>query len=188
MIQLRAVEPQEYRTLYDHMKRDFPRNERPPYFAVRGSLTRGVYGAVYLLDQDKVIGYAVVTAPGDSQFALINFLAILPDRRSNGYGSRLIALLAERYQDRTLVLEVESPDAAKDGQERLQRQRRVRFYERAGFFVVPTERCKIFGVDMWIMMNKSAGGVSVRGIMRAMYLPAFGHERWLGNIDVIDKA
>ena len=186
MLHIQPVEKSSYRAFYARMKRDFPRNELPPFFAVKRNLRKKVYTALYLYDDGQEVGYAVLTAPAGFPFALITYLAVSPECRSKGYGSSLLKLLDERFAGQTLVLEAESPEAAKTEDERLIRERRIQFYERAGFRVVPTARAKIFGVAMAIMVNAPGDIGSVREMMRALYRPSLPSARWLRFIDVMD--
>lgn len=185
MLSTREIRPDESRTLYAHMERDFPRDERPPHFAVARNMRNGVYTALFLCDDDREQGYAIVTAPQGTTYALINFLAIFPQSRSKRYGSAFLRILIERFSDRTIVLEVESPDAARDDAERALRQRRIAFYERAGFHRIPTQKARIFGVEMQIMTN-ARGAVSARDAVRSCYRATFPSECWMRFIDIVD--
>ena len=64
-------------------------------------------------------------------FCYILFLAVNPDVRSHGYGSRILGQLREVYADRVHVLEIEPLDPAAPNY--AQRVRRLSFYERNGF-------------------------------------------------------
>ena len=186
MLRLRDVGKGEYRALYAYMKRDFPGNERPPYFAVKGNLRRQVYTAMFLEQSGETVGYAVVTAPAAASFALVSYLAIAPKFRSRGLGSELLTLLIRRFAGRILALEVESPAAAESADIRALRERRIAFYRRAGFRIVPTVRAVIFGVAMEIMVNTEENVGSVREMMRGLYRPSLPSEHWLRFIDVVD--
>lgn len=186
MIGLRPVEKEEYRVLYDHMKRDFPADERPPFFVVKRHIRNQVYHAMFLTDEEQPVGYAIVVAPEGMPFALIMFLAVLPEARGQSYGGKLLSLLEERYSGRTLALEVEAPDAARNEGERAVRERRIRFYERAGFCIVPVTHARIFGVEMQIMVNRTEKVLSVREMMRGLYAATFPSSKWLRHIDVAD--
>jgi hypothetical protein len=83
-------------------------------------------------------------------------------------------------------LEADDPAAAKTEEKRTQAARRVRFYERAGYRVIPTAKAKIFGVDMLVLANTHDEAFSARDVLHALYLPAFGSKRWLRFIDVRD--
>ena len=192
-MQIREIRRDECKELYSYMKRDFPANELPPFFAVKRNFNKNIYAGFYLTDKTSDmsnlsnIGYAVITAPANLKYALINYFAIFPEQRSKGLGSEFLKILVSRYSDRTLVLEADDPSAAKNSELRNEAERRVKFYERAGFHIIPTERAKIFGVDMLIMasgQNSQGEKLNAREIMHALYLPAFDSKLWLKFIDV----
>ena len=197
MIQIREIRKNEYDDLYSHMKRDFPANEIPPFFVIKRNFEKNIYDGFFLTEnienigsvENIDIGYAVITAPENLKYAFINFFAVFPQYRSKGYGSEFLKIILNRYSDRTLVLEADNPSAAKTAALHDEAERRLKFYECAGFRVVPTAKAKIFGVDMVIMASTASGydeKLSAREIMHALYLPALGAKHWLRFIDVID--
>lgn len=187
MLGIREIGEEDYRVLYyEHMRRDFPANELPPFWAVKRNLKKQIYRGIYMTDGGADVGYAVITAPDGLPYALVNFLSILPELRSKGYGSRLTETICDHWKDRVILLEVESPLAAKDEAQRELRQRRISFYERNGFRVLPTAKARIFGVDMEIMANTEKDIGSVRDVMHSLYLPAFGSRPWLKCIYIVD--
>lgn len=168
------------------MKRDFPANERPPFSAIRRNFKTHVYEGYFLTYSGADAGYAIVIAPEGNECALLLYFAIFPEMRGNGCGSGFLKIICERYNGRSIVLEVEDPAAANTEEKRLQTERRVRFYERAGFSMLPSSRVKIFGVDMRIMTNSNNFSGSLRELMHSLYLPAFTSKKWLRFIDVED--
>lgn len=182
---IREICENDYETLYSHMKRDFPANELIPFWALKRNFDKGIYRGFFLTGE-TVIGYAIVTPPEGLQFALINFFAVLPEFRSQGYGTMFLRELTKLYHDRIFVLEVDDPAAAKTDELRDVAIRRVRFYERAGFSVVPTVKARIFGVDMLIMAGVHDGRLSAREVMHALYRPLLGSKQLLRFIDVRD--
>ena len=83
------------------------------------------------------------------------------------------------------MIEVNDPSAAKTDTLKDEALRRVKFYERAGFSVLPTERAKIYGLDMLIMASSSDNTLNAREIMHALYMPSFDSPERLKNIDVL---
>jgi len=182
--QIREIYKDEYKELYNHMKRDFTSDERAPYFAVKRNLDKKIYDGFYMVDDNTKIGYAVLTAPQDLKYALINYFAIMPEYRSKGHGSEFLKILLNRYSERNLILEADNPSAAKTTELKNQAIRRVKFYEQAGFRVIPTAKAIIFGIDMLIMASGSDENLNIREILHSLYLPAFGSTQWLRFIDV----
>ena len=186
-MEIRNINKEEYKELYSHMRRDFPYNELQPFFSVKRNFNKNIYAGFYLTENADM-GYAVITAPENLKYALINYFAVFPEYRSKGYGSEFLKIILNRYSDRTLVLEADDPSAAKTAALRDEAVRRVKFYERAGFRIIPTARAKIFGVNMVIMasgQDRRDENLSARGIMHSLYLPALGTQ-WLKFIDIID--
>ena len=182
-MKIRDINKDEYKSLYSHMKRDFPANELPPFFALKRNFDKNIYDGFYLTEEiDK--GYAVITAPENLRYALLNYFAVLPEYREKGYGSEFLKIIINRYSKRVLVLEAEEPSAAKTTADREESLRRIKFYERAGFRVIPTKRAKIFGVDMVIMASGQDENLNVREIMHSLYLPSLGSKQWLRFIDI----
>ena len=186
MLALREIREDEYAAVYAHMKRDFPAGEIAPYFAIRENLEDRTYEGFYLTE-DTDIGYALITAPENIEYALINYLAIFPQFREKGYGSGFLKILLERYGSRIIFLETEDPKALKRPERVEIAERRIRFYQRAGFHIVPTSRARIFGFDMLIMASKNDRNLSARKAMHALYLPSLGSRHYLHFIDVKDK-
>jgi len=183
-MKIREIREDEYKDLYSHMKRDFPYNELPPFFVVKRNFDKNIYDGFYMTEDTSDIGYAVITAPENLKYALVNYFAILPEYRSKGFGSEFLKIILGCYSDRILVVEADAPSSAKSASLRNEAERRVRFYERAGFHVIPTEKAKIFGVDMLIMASSQDKNLNARKIMHALYLPAFDSKLWLRFIDV----
>lgn len=188
IMELRDILPGEYAALYSHMKRDFPPNELPPFSAVKRNLRKRGYEGFFLTCSGMDAGYVLVTAPCGNEFALLQFFAVYPEMRGSGLGSGFLKIIAERYQPRSLVLEVDDPHAAKTEKSREEAVRRIRFYENSGFRALTSVKAKIFGVDMLIMTNSQTFSGNARALMHSLYLPALPSKRWLRFIDVTNLA
>lgn len=191
ILQIRVILENEYELLYKHMKRDFPANELAPFFVIKSNLEKKIYYGFFLTltvndASETLIGYVIITAPeGESgRFALINYFAVLPDYRSKGNGSEFLKMLNGFYPERSFVVEVDDPSVAKNIEFQTEALRRIKFYEQAGFHILPTYKAKIFGADMIIMSNISGDVGSARKIMHDLYIPALGSKQWLRFIDV----
>ncbi len=80
-------------------------------------------------DESDFVGFAF-SLYNEACFYL-SFFAIMPNKRSHGYGSQIIDKLVEFYQGKTMVLEVERLDEPCDNLP--QRQARLSFYQKNGF-------------------------------------------------------
>lgn len=82
-----------------------------------------------LTDHDGFVGFMAVKTY--REMAYLFFLAIAPDFRSKGYGSRAIETLRAAYPGKKQVVDFEMPDAAAANSE--QREKRRAFYLKNGY-------------------------------------------------------
>jgi GNAT superfamily N-acetyltransferase len=108
----------------------FPKEEQVPFFVLRFlTLIKGVDLICYR-ENDNFCGFTYTVTAGNVVFVL--FFAVNADLRGRGYGSAILAYLKEKNPDRSVILNVEPlDDEAENAEERI---RRIRFYEKNGFF------------------------------------------------------
>lgn len=108
--------------------------------------------------------------------ALIFYFAVDENLRGNGYGSKILSAMKERYPETRLFLEIDKPDdRAKNNSMRL---RRKAFYERNGFvpcgfstgFLVPYDVFsfggKVTADEYRKIMTFFAKGVTLKSVLR----------------------
>lgn len=132
---------------YAHIKEDFPRNERIPFFFIKRRFLKGQMKAVYLTNGSNVFGYALHHVTNG--ITHINYLAVLKEYRAHGYGSVLLSLLKE---EGAMFLEVENPEKAENEKEKQIRLKRISFYEKNGLETVPGITLNLYGVSMLLMV------------------------------------
>lgn len=139
-MELRVIERKEFNPIFERITKDFPRIERPSRGVFRNRIRRGLWECVGLYEGEQLLAYAVMSVNLPSGYAFLMFLAVDAAGRGKGTGSRMLAALKERYQDgKGLIIEVEDPAIAKTQQEKEIRERRIRFYERAGYVRLPVK-------------------------------------------------
>lgn len=147
---LRAMNPSDLKVYYQYIKQDFPAGEYAPYEILLQQLRDGRQRGVILHEEDQDLAYAICS--GSNDFVLISLLAVLPQRRGQGLGSKLLAALQGHYADRAgLIVEVERPELARNAQEQRTRQSRLHFYRQAGFHLITGVEYVIWGVPMHLM-------------------------------------
>lgn len=171
---LRTLDIPAVKTLYEaHMLADFPADERPPLKGLIRQVESGFLTAQVMTDGKK--DYAYVLAAVYQDYVLYTHLAVYPEHRSGGFGSKLLSLLHQAYATRRVELvEVENPAVAKDEDDRTLQERRIAFYERAGYRLVPHIHYVLFGVDMLLMTHTREGAGTplpqeVGDTLRALY-------------------
>lgn len=150
-LQLRQLSGEQVREVYYHrMKEDFPASELKPLEMIEKCIKRGIYSCLGLFEGQKLAGYVYLIQLNRIYFA--DYLAVVPEFRGKGYGTRMLGLLGECLTDADLIFgEAEVPDCAENESERITRKRRVRFYLRAGLINTGI-RVQCFGVPFVILM------------------------------------
>lgn len=173
-IRLRAVAYDAIPGLYARITRDFPTPaERPPLATFRRYVKSGAAEAFDVLLGAESAAYTACTWGDES--VLCSFLAVEPAMRGRGIGSLVLRRLCAYYESaKGIIVEVEQPELAEEEADRLHRERRIAFYERAGFTLVPGLDYAIWGMPMHLMVRPLCAGFAdiaagLPGEMTAVY-------------------
>lgn len=148
----RLLDREERAALYrEHMTRDFPDSELKPLSMLEDLLARGINSVWGCFYRGELAGYYVLAQEPGSQMILLDYLAVLPERRGTGCGSMVLGFLRQQLPTGSyLLIESELPQAAETPGERLLRKRRVAFYRRSGALLSPLT-VRLFQVDYAIL-------------------------------------
>ena len=150
---VRSIEPSEFKGIYKRIRKDFSPGEHAPYFVLRRDLETGIQKGLLLLDGGSERAYAVCADACENDYVLISLLAVFEEYRGKGYGPVLLEEIKSAYAAKKgIIVEVEKPEEAKSEEEKTVRLKRIRFYEKAGFCLVPGIRYSIWGVPMHLMV------------------------------------
>lgn len=158
MLELRKLNEEEIRVLYQQsMSRDFPPSELKSLSAILFMHQNGLYDVLGAYRNDQLVGYALLYCPRNERLALLDYLAIEPQYRNLGIGSRLLGQLRAHYacSSDALLIECERPKAAPD---ELEARKRIRFYTQAGA-VLTSVRIWLFDVEYSILVLPCAGQI-----------------------------
>ena len=134
-MELKLLNKRELKELYtNEMTADFPKSELKPLRAMLRLMDMGCYDPLLVVEEGEPVGYAMLWLALGRQGALLEYLGVLRGKRNGGLGTRILALLFDRYGQ--LFGEAEAPDSTDAGENDL-RCRRIGFYERNGFFLNP---------------------------------------------------
>lgn len=131
----RPMTEAEIRSWYDReFIKTFPPSEQKPLPFILELAAAGRYILLGLYDGPSLLGYAALqTHPDCPGYVLLDYLGVTAARRSEGLGSRILALLEERLRGKVcLIIEAELPVPGEDPAENALRGRRIGFYQRAG--------------------------------------------------------
>ena len=153
--ELRPLTEPRLRRLYrEHVAEDFPPAERRPLSAILRLRRRGDYDTWGVFDGDALAAYAFLWRGADC--ALLDYLAVCRDARGQAYGTRALELVKGQDGPVPLLAEVEAPEKSAPPGENALRQRRLNFYQRAGFAPLGYQAV-LFGVRYAMLSWPAAG-------------------------------
>lgn len=155
----------EYQDVYDLYYASFPKSERKPMEMIIASYEDGrmdTYSAFY---QGKLAG--LVFLVNGAKADILDYLAIHPQMRSAGIGSKLLAWL-KANRKRPFIVEIESTISSEDEIPK----RRKDFYLRNGMIDCHQE-ISLFGVDMELLSSPIAVTYEQYYQVLASYLSTF---------------
>lgn len=83
----------------------------------------------------------------------ISILILIEEFRGNGLGSSFLEeLVKSNSLNQGVIVEVEKPEHSRSDQERAVREKRIKFYQKAGFYLVPDIDYSIWDVPMHLMV------------------------------------
>lgn len=165
---------QGYEIFQKDMFRDFPEDEIKPWDVILRMVNAGEYDLLAAFEDDIMVGYAWIFRP-ETEAVLIDYLAVLPQFRGTGVGTRMLSALGKQYcaGDKRLLLESEYPETAPEPSVA---RRRLGFYARAGFCDTGVQ-VLLFGVRFCILSlgEDKAGKDHMEQLYRAMFPGEFFH-------------
>ena len=152
MLSMKQLNMQQIKEVHQcYLVHDFPIEEQKPLEFIESLVNKKVYICYGLYKEENLVAYAFFCKGTESNCILLDFLAVVKEYRSDGYGSKFLKMMQETLTDYDgIIFEVESGKSAKNSEEQIVCERRIDFYHRNG--VRDTDNyCLYFGVDMIIM-------------------------------------
>ena len=177
-----------------HMKRDFPPTELKPLNHIIKSVREGYGFSLGIYEEERLTGYAVFILCRETRCALLDYFAILKDRRGEGHGHRALSLFEIYFQENLpeiegLYIESERISAAEDEKQRLTRKRRIDFYCSCGCEMTKL-RSVLFGVDYSVLYKpfKKTGSVAAKEALDALYRKMFKPGHYAKFVSLTEEA
>ncbi len=136
--------------IYPYMEKDFPANELKPFSMIQKSFETGFmegYGFYQQTEDgtEALLAYALFVSI--ENMMLFDYLAVVPEYRNSGVGSKFLAQLQEKLKGKDCIIgEVENPDYCEDETEKHTMQRRIAFYKRNGVRDTGVSGC-VYGAE-----------------------------------------
>ncbi|MED1739843.1 GNAT family N-acetyltransferase [Bacillus swezeyi] len=152
-IYLQKVPINNLQTLFNYVYMDFSFLKGTfPSRIINSAIKKGILHPVYLTNGSDIFGYALYQDVPKLNCIHVLFLAVLPEYRSTGLGSVLLARL-NGIAENGLILEVEDPETAKSEEELAIQTRRITFYQRNDFHLIDDVKFSHFGYAIRVMTN-----------------------------------
>ena len=180
--QLTSADGESFRQLFAIYAGSITPREQKPEDWLRAMVVAPEYRVWISEDAGRVLGFSILFVPAGKGFALLEYMAVAPEKRGHGFGGKLFRrtvaqALTPQGAELPVLLEVDSDrEASSDQAVRVQR---IRFYRRLGCL-------KIAGLR-YLMPLRGVGPVPEMDLMVYGAAPP-GHvargelRRWLQTI------
>ncbi|HEX2927959.1 MAG TPA: GNAT family N-acetyltransferase [Ruminiclostridium sp.] len=179
---IRPMRLEELKDIYKRIEDDFASGEYPPYRVLYGQLESDAQTGRILIENGNEVAYSICAEGGTKDFVLISLLAVYREFRGRGFGTAFLEVLKDCYSDKKgVIVEVEKPEDAKTKEERDIRIKRIGFYEKAGFRLLPDIDYTIWDVPMHLMVLSAESpqniiNKEVSSAMHDIYLKLMGEQ------------
>ncbi len=134
-IKLKDISIDEFKKdIYSYYLEIFPEKERKSIKLIQSSYEKQYTKIIEILYKNKIAGFMLLNRVKDKGYAVLDYLAILPQYRNNQIGTKALkALLEQEKESNGIYIEIEKVGLGKNEEENLLREKRKNFYERLGF-------------------------------------------------------
>lgn len=134
-IKLKDIDIEEFKkNVYSYYLEIFPEDERKPLELLKYSYQKGYTTIIKILYKNKMAGFMLLNRLKNKSYAILDYLAILPQYRNNKIGTKAMKILLEQQKEcRGIFVEIEKVGLGKDEEDNLLRGKRKNFYKKLGF-------------------------------------------------------
>lgn len=134
-MELRNIDIDKFKKeVYSYYLEIFPEDERKPLELIKSSYEKHYTNIIEILYKNEMVGFMILNRVKDDGYAVLDYLAILPQYRNSKIGTRALQVLLEQEkQNKGIFIEIEKVGLGKDKEENLLREKRKNFYEKIGF-------------------------------------------------------
>lgn len=166
---LKKIKFKEFKDLYrKHIVQDFPSSERPNLEGFRRRIIK-YNEQVFIYEENEIEkGYCIIADL--DEYILVSFLAVYKETRGQGIGTKILKEIEEKYSNKKgIILEVENPEFAENEKEKNIQEKRIKFYQKSNFKIVPILNVKLFMVNFKIMIyQKEKQEINIQEVIDKM--------------------
>ena len=189
-IKLKDIDIYEFKKeVYSYYLDIFPEDERKPLELLQSSYERHYTKIIEILYKNEIVGFMVLNRVKDKGYAVLDYLAILPQYRNNRMGTKALQILLEQERENSgIFIEIEKVGLGKDTEENLLRANRKKFYEKLGFKKLNFD-LYLFGVvyTPYLFSNIKDNEDMIINEILNIYESISGKERIKQNCKIIKK-
>lgn len=120
--------------VYPYYLEIFPEDERKPLELIQSSYDKQYTKIIEILYKNEMVGFMVLNRVKEKGYAVLDYLAILPQYRNSKLGTKALQILLEQEKENNgIFIEIEKVGLGKNVEENLVREKRKNFYEKVGF-------------------------------------------------------
>lgn len=169
-----------------YMLKDFHKSEVKPFDLIEGLINDGCYKCYGFFEDEHLLGYAYFIEARGS--ILMDYLAVSPEYRSRGFGSKFLKVITSTFKDKynSLLGEVENPRFSLGKDDKINRERRISFYLKNDFKVSNIES-RVADDQYTIIkltLDKELDDKEIYKEVNTVYKTIFSEEYFKNNINV----
>ncbi len=134
-IELKDIGIDEFKKdIYSYYLEIFPEDERKPIELIQSAYEKKYTTIIEILYKNEIAGFMILNRVKAKGYAVLDYLAILPQYRNNKIGTKALEILLEQEKESSgIFIEIEKVGLGKDEEENLLREKRKNFYEKLKF-------------------------------------------------------
>lgn len=134
-MKLKDIDINEFKKeIYSYYLAIFPEDERKSLELLHSSYEKHYTRIIEILYKNEIIGFMILNKVKEKGYAVLDYLAILPQYRNNEFGTKALQILLEQERENSgIFIEIEKVGLGKNKEENFLREKRRKFYEKLGF-------------------------------------------------------
>lgn len=187
-MELKDIDIEKFKKeVYSYYLEIFPEDERKPLELIKSSYEKHYTKIIEIIYKNEMVGFMLLNRVKDNGYAVLDYLAILPQYRNSKFGTKALQILLEQEKENSgIFIEIEKVGLGNSEEENLLREKRKNFYEKIGFKKLNFDLI-LFNViyTPYLFSNKKDDEDFIIGEIFSIYKAISGKERIRKNCKVV---